>query len=176
MLALIALAACGGGPKVRVDQDSHANFASYKTFSWMEHKPSDADPAKIATLSGQRVRASLETALKAKGLTLDESKPDVRVSYVFNVYQRPKQGGMRIGIGAGGGSGNVAGGVGMSVPVGPNTESVGAMTIDIIDIARNSQVWTGSFESHVSSKGPTDEDVQKLVDKILAKYPVNAAK
>ena len=172
-IAVVLLAGCASAPKARVDQDSRANFAGYKTYGWLE--PKQADPAeakaKVRTLSTQRVRTALSTALQSKGYTLDESRPDVRVSSVLNIYDRPKQSGMRIGLGAGGGSGNVGGGLGMSLPVGKRTETAGAMTIDVIDVSRNAQVWTGSYEMVMSGKDTTDADVQKMVDIILAKYP-----
>lgn len=175
VMMVTLLAACTGAPKARVDQDSHANFANYKTFAWLEPKPAEASESKVQvdTLASQRARASVLVALQAKGYTLDEPHPDVRVSYVFNVYERPKQSGMRIGLGAGGGSGNVAGGVGVSLPVGKRTETVAAMTVDVFDASRNAPVWHGSSEMIVSDEGATDADAQKLTDTILAKYPTS---
>jgi hypothetical protein len=78
---------------------------------------------------------------------------------------------MRIGLGAGGGSGNVGGGVGLSLPVGKRNESVATLTVDVVDVARNAQVWTGSYESVLKEKDATDADIQKLVDTIVSKYP-----
>ncbi len=172
--AAVALAACSNPPKARVDQDSHANFSGYKTFGWLVPKQEGAkeEKAKIGTLVSERVHASLTATLQSKGLTRDDSEPDVRVSYVLNVYERPKQSGMRIGLGAGGGSGNVGGGVGLSLPVGKRNESVAAMTVDVVEVARNTQVWTGSHEIVIKEKDASDTEIQKLVDTILAKYPV----
>jgi hypothetical protein len=165
---------CSSPPKARIDKDSQADFASYKTYGWMDAKPAGAaEPAQVSTLSTTRVRAAISKTMQAKGYTLDEAHPDVRVSYAFHIYQRPKESGMRIGLGAGGGSGNVAGGVGVSVPVGKSTESRGAMSLDFVDVARNAQVWTGSYDMRVSDKETKDTEIQKLVDTILAKYPVH---
>ena len=171
LMALTLFAACSSSPKVRVDQDSHVNFSNYKTFAWIEAKPSDAGAAVGATLASQRARTSITAALQAKGYTLDEAHPDVRVSYALNVYERPKQSGMSIGLGAGGGSGNVGGGVGVSLPVGKRKETVAAMTVNVIDAARNEQVWVGSHEVILPRNNATDADVTTLVDAITAKYP-----
>lgn len=172
-MTLALLAACSGAPKVRVDQDSHVNFSNYKTFAWVEAKPADPDAkAEVGTLASQRARVSIAAALQAKGYALDEAHPDVRVSYVFNVYERPKQSGMRIGLGAGGVSGNVGGGVGVSLPVGKRNETVASMTVNVIDASRNEQVWVGSYEIVLLRNVATDADVTTLVDAILAKYPV----
>lgn len=192
--AVGALSGCSNAPKVRSDQDSRADFASYKTFAWLDAKQSAPPPSDVKKLNetaeaqakrqeqtaasnslmSRRARTALVNALQAKGLTLDEAKPDVRVSHLLHVYDRPRQSGMRIGLGVGGGSGNVGGGAGLSLPVGKRTETVAAMTIDIVDVSRNSQVWTGSFETVIKEQTATDADVQNLVDKILTKYPVGS--
>jgi hypothetical protein len=167
ILLLALLASCSSAPKVRVDKDSHADFASYKTFSWQE----PADPRRTSTLVGQRVKDAIISALQSKGQQLSEAQADVRVSYVLNVYERPKQSGMRIGFGVGGGGPNGGAAVGASVPVGKNTEIAAAMTIDIIDAKRNAQVWTGSYETIVTHLDITDTEANTLVSTILAKYP-----
>ncbi len=192
LLAAVTLlfTACSTPTKVRVDKDDAVNFANYKTFAWLapqkespkgEVKPlagKDAKPAatpEINSLTESRVRAAVIAALQAKGYTLNEAAPDFRVSYVLNVYERPKDSGMRIGLGAGGGSGRVGGGVGLSIPIGKRTNLMGAMTIDIVDAARNAQVWTGSFEDKVEEGGVGDASAQKLVAKILARFPTDTA-
>lgn len=166
-MALALFAACSSSPKVRVDQDSHAKFSNYKSFAWVDAQ------AEAGTLAGQRARGSITVALQAKGYALDEAHPDVRVSYVLNVYERPKQSGMRIGLGAGGASGNVGGGVGVSLPVGKRNETAAAMTVNVIDASRNEQVWVGSYEMILLRNVATDADVTTLVDAIMAKYPVS---
>lgn len=163
---LVCVASCSSGPKVRVDRDSHTDFASYKTFSWQD--PSENH--RTSTLVGERVKGAIVGALQSKGYKLTDS-PDFRVSYVLNVYERPKQSGVRLGVGAGGSSGNVGGGVGLSIPLGKRTEIAGTMTIDIIDAKRNAQVWTGSYDTIVSNLDITDADASNLVATILAKYP-----
>jgi hypothetical protein len=170
----ILLSACASQPKVRVDQDANTNFGSYKTFAWFSMEVKEGAPA-VDPLSGQRIRSAVSDALQAKGYTLAEANPDFRVSYVLHVYERPKESGMRIGVGAGGGSGNVGGGVGLSIPVGKRNESVAALTVDIIDAARNAQVWTASYEEKLKDKDVSDAEAQTLVSTVLAKYPARAA-
>lgn len=195
-ITILALASCASAPKVRVDQDRTVNFAGFKTFGWLEPASEPAPEAKPApiggekpgekpaeepvkhetsSLSAQRMRAAVIAAMQAKGYTLDETQPDVRVSYVLNVYERPKDSGMRIGIGAGGSSGHVGGGVGLSIPVGKRTELIGAMTVDIVDPKRKAQIWTGSFESNVEPGEISEDTAQRLVNTILDKYPSRGA-
>jgi hypothetical protein len=168
---LALLSACASAPKVRVDQDANTNFAAYKTFGWfVMEKKEGAQP--LDSLQSQRVRAAVLSAMQAKGYELDEANPNFKISYVLHVYERPKESGMRIGVGAGGGSGNVGGGVGLSVPVGKRNESVAALTLDIVDAARNAQVWTAAYELPLKDKDLSDAEAKKLVDTVLAKYPV----
>jgi hypothetical protein len=172
VMIVALLSACTSAPKVHVDQDSHVSFSNYRTFAWLEPKPADAGGAEVpVTLASRRMRESVAAALQTKGYTLDEVHPDVRVSYVLNVYERPKQSGMSIGLGAGSGSGNVAGGVGVSLPLGKRHETVASMTVNVIDATRKEQVWVGSSELILKGKDATDADVQTLTDTILTKYP-----
>jgi len=167
---LVLIAGCATPPKVRVDKDSHTDFASYKTFAWFESTAA-IEPQKTSTLVGERVRAAVIAALQSKGYVLSEVQPDFRVSYLLNAYERPRESGMRLGLGAAGSSGNVGGGVGVSIPLGKRTEIAAAMTLDIIDGKRNAQVWTGTYETVVSDVDIKDTDANLLVAAILAKFP-----
>jgi Domain of unknown function (DUF4136) len=53
---------------------------------------------------------------------------------------------------------------------------MGTMTIDIIDAARNAQVWTGTYEQKVKDAGMSDEEANKLVTTILSRFPGDAPK
>jgi Domain of unknown function (DUF4136) len=181
LAAALLLAACTSAPKVRVDKDSSVNFAAYKTYAWLAsdgpaaaaETPPGATPAppRMNSLTDNRVRNAVAAALQAKGYVFDETHPDFRVGYTLNVYERPKESGVRIGLGAGGGGGNMAGGVGLSVPVGSTTEKMGTLIIDIIDSAKNAQVWTASYEQKVPAEGMSDKDANTVVSTILARFP-----
>jgi len=194
--SLVAVAllctACTTTPKVRVDKDATMNFSNYKSFTWFV-PPTDtlkAEPQPIAaaaelksnaksavdTITENRVRAVLIGVLQSKGYQLNEATPDFRVSYMLSVYERPKKSGVSLGVGAGGGSGHVSGGVGLSIPLGKRTNTMVTMTIDIIDTARNAQVWTGSYEERMPVGPLSDADANKLVTTILARFPTDASK
>jgi hypothetical protein len=123
-----------------------------------------------------RVHNAVIAALQAQGYSLNEASPDFRVSYSLNVYEKQKDSGMRIGLGAGGGGGNMSGGVGVSIPVGATKNTMGTMTIDIVDAARNAQVWTGTYERKVESEGLSDETANKIVTTILSRFPTDSKK
>jgi hypothetical protein len=185
LTACLLLAACASPPKVHVDKDSSVNFAGYKTFALLgpqaspppgAGQPHKSAPPESNSIAENRMRAAVIAALQTKGYSLNEVSPDFRVSYIFNTYESHKDSGMRIGLGAGGGGGHMAGGVGVSVPVGATKNTMGAMTIDIIDGTRNAQVWTGSYEQKVPQAGMSDDAAKKLVDTILARFPGDTPK
>jgi hypothetical protein len=192
-VATALLTACTTPSPVRVDRDPAVDLSQYQTFAWFT-PPADAKPATPpsstnksenkgelgpatpdTTLQENRLRAAIAAALQAKGYRQDDSKPDFHISYAFNVFQKPKNSGFSIGVGAGGGSGNVSGGVGVSLPLGKRTNLIGALTLDVIDTARNTQVWTATYQSKVSD--PLDDaTARQLADTILEKYPPAAHK
>ena len=60
---LLALAGCATTPRVNYDADPAANFASYRSYSWASiNVPQGMNP-----LLFQRVKASIDTALAARG-------------------------------------------------------------------------------------------------------------
>jgi hypothetical protein len=167
---LVALAACESAPKVRVDKDANTNFAAYKTFGWFATEAKEgAQP--LDSLVSQRVRGAILATMQSKGYVLDEANPNFQISYVLHIHERPKDSGMRIGVGAGGGTGNAGGSVGLSIPVGKRTETVAALTLDIVDPMRKAQVWTAAYQLPLKQQDLSDEEAKKLVDTVLEKYP-----
>ena len=190
---LLAVAACSTPSKVRVDKDASANFAGYKTFVWFsvpgdataESKPAEAAdaqkqpaepqaPKPVDSITQNRVRDAISSTLQGKGYSLVEGNADFKVSYALSVFDRPKKSGVSIGVGAGGGSGNVSGGVGMSIPIGKRTETAAVMTIDIIDAARNSQVWTGTYDQRLRGDVLSEVEANEIVNTILARFPADS--
>lgn len=187
-LAALLLAGCANEPKVRVDQDANVDIGAYRTFAWHSlpkeaprvDAPADssaesqaAQEAKppAASMVDQRVQAAIIAALQTKGYVYDASAPDFRVNYVLNTAERAKRSGMSLGLGAGGGSGHFGGGVGLSIPIGKRTNTVGGLSIDIVDAKRNAQVWTGFHESALKGDVLSDADAAKLANTILEKFP-----
>lgn len=175
LLLIAMLSGCASTSKVHVDQDSKVSFANYRSYGWTEPAAVEGETAPALTLDAQRVRAAVGAVLQAKGYVPDQDHPDVRISYVLKVYERPKQSGMSIGMGAGGGSGGVGGGLGVSLPLGKRVETAASLTVNVIDAARHEQVWVGASEVVLKNKDKVaaDADVQKLVDEIMVKYPAS---
>lgn len=168
--ALLVLAGCATTTpsNVRVDKGD-TDLAKCRTFAW---HPASAD---AASFTEQRVKAAALKRLEEKGYTLSTDKPDCRITYVLATQERPKPK-PSVGVGAGGGSGGVRGGIGVSLPIGRHKEQVGTFTLDVVDVAQNAQVWSGSVDVAYQAGEVSEEDAAEAVQVILAKYPDRAAK
>jgi len=134
------------------------------TFAW--HAPSN-DPA---SLTAQRIQRIALSELQKKGYGTEQAAADCKVSYAFSSYElaKPKP---SVGVGAVGGNGGMSGGVGISVPLGHHPSQRATLSLDVIDAASNSQVWSGTLEANLEKSEPSEEEVQTMVEKILARYP-----
>lgn len=167
--ALLALTGCATpGPDVRVDKGD-TDLAKCRTFDW---HPASSD---AASFTEQRVRAAALKQLQEKGYSLATEKPDCRVTYVLSTEERPKPK-PRVGVGAGGGSGGVRGGIGVSLPIGGHKTQIGTFTLDVVDVAQNAQIWSGTVDVSYRAGEMTEEDVAEAVRVILAEFPDRAAK
>jgi hypothetical protein len=153
---------------VRVDK-ADTDLSKCRTFDW---RPVSSD---AASFTDQRVRAAALKRLEEKGYTLSTDKPDCQVTYVLSTQDRPKPK-PSVGVGAGGGSGGMRGGIGVSVPIGRHKEQVGTFTLDVVDVAQNAQIWSGSVDVAVQAREVSDEEADQAVRVILEEFPDRAAK
>jgi hypothetical protein len=167
--ALLALSGCATqSSAVRVDK-ADADLSKCGTFDW--HQGS----ADAATLTDQRVRAAALKQLEGKGYTLSPDKPDCRIAYAISTENRPKPK-PSVGVGVGGGSGGMRGGIGVGLPIGGHKEQVGTFTLDIVDVAQNAQIWSGSVDVGIEAQQISDEEADEAVRVILEKFPDHASK
>jgi uncharacterized protein DUF4136 len=165
---LLALGGCvTPGSDVRVDK-ADVDLSKCRTFDW---RPSTSD---AASFTEQRVRAAALQQLQEKGYAISADKPDCQITYVLDTQDRPKPK-PSVGVGAGGGSGGVHGGVGVSLPIGRHKEQVGSFTLDVVDVAQQAQIWSGSLDVGFRAGEISEQDANEAVRTILAKFPDHAA-
>ncbi len=162
-LPLLVLAGCTGPAKVIVNA-APAALAQCTRFGW------DALEGQPASLLDQQVRNEALTVLAAKGYAIDDVDPDCRVGYAASDRARSRAT-PSVGIGAGGGSGHFGAGVGISLPVGGGSKVTTTLSIDIISVAQNAQIWNGTLDRALSPGNPSPEQVREAVQKILAEFP-----
>jgi hypothetical protein len=162
LLPALVLAGCASAPRLYVEAAPQP--AACSRFAWF--MPGD----EPETFVDQRMRAEVMQGLAAKGYIVDDPEPDCLVAYrlVTETRYRP---GPSVGVGMGGGSGRVGGGVGVNVPVGESSSASGRLSLDVIDAARNAQVWSGTLDKATRSAQPTVEEIRAAVAQILAAYP-----
>ena len=173
LLCLTAAVLASGGcathrADVRVDKGD-TDLGKCRTFDWR------AVSTDAATFTDQRVRAAALKHLEDKGYQLATDKPDCQVTYVLSTQDRPKPK-PSVGVGVGGGSGGARGGIGVSLPIGRHKEQIGTFTIDIIDVAQNAQIWSGSVDVGIQGRQISDEEADEAVRLILEKFPDRASK
>jgi hypothetical protein len=163
-IASIALGGCATtGSPVRVDK-GETDLAKCRTFDWLS-------PSKeAASFTEQRVRAAALQRLQEKGYTVAAENPDCRVTYVLSSYERAKPK-PSIGVGGVGGSGGVRGGIGVSLPIGKRNQRGGTFTIDVVDVAQNAQIWSGSIDASFDSEELNDDEAREAVRIVLAEFP-----
>jgi hypothetical protein len=170
LLGLTLLAGCTATApsRVRVDM-AESGLPKCQSFEWLP------TPQQPASFTEQRVKSEVMAQLKQKGYTEATEKGDCRITYVLDVHERPKNK-PSVGVGAGGGSGGVGGGIGISLPIGKKNEQVGTFTIDIVDTAKNAQVWSGSVDASFMKAELNEDEAREVVATVLEKYPDREAK
>ena len=154
--------------KVRIDM-AESGVPNCQSFEWLP------TPQQPASFTEQRVKGEVMSRLKEKGYSEATEKGDCRVTYVLDITERPtnKPG---VGVGVGGGSGGVGGGIGITLPIGKRNEQAGTFTIDIVDAAKNAQVWSGSLDASFLKAELNEDEAREVVAKVLDKFPDRAPK
>jgi hypothetical protein len=161
---LMALGGCATtGSPVRVDKGD-TDLAKCRTFDWLQAS------SEAASFTEQRVRAAALKQLEEKGYTIASEKPDCRIAYVLSSYERSKPR-PRVGVGGAGGSGGVRGGIGVSLPIGRRDGRAGTFTLDVVDVAQNAQIWSGSIDASFGHEELSEDEAREAVRIVLAEFP-----
>jgi hypothetical protein len=173
LVLLFPVAGAIAAPKVRVDK-AEGPLPQCQTFAWI------ATPGDAMSLTEQRVRTEVMKTLQAKGYVEladkggSADKADCRIAYHFSASAEQRKSGPSVGVGAGGGSGGIGGGIGINLPIGRKKVS-GPFTLDVVDGARNAQVWSGSMDIETKSAELSEDEAKSIVRKILDEYPDRTA-
>lgn len=183
MVCLWLATALSGCASVRVNQDYDvaSDFSQFQTFGWAsEAQPKTGDIRTDNPLLDARIRKAVEQALAGKGLRqVNNETPDFTAAYRLAVQSKIESSPVSIGVGTGFGIGSGSyGGIGVGTS---NVESYdeGLLIIDFTDTNNGDLIWRGTGSMRLarhSDPQKTTEDVNRLVDKILAQYPPKAKK
>jgi len=167
---LIALVpAMAAAQKTTYDFDKAATFSMYKSYAFKDGTPSGMP------LIDQRIVAALENELKTKGLTRNDTNPDVFVLYhvamdtqkdISAYSSGPMYGGY--GWGWGGGWG------GTTTDVRVRDIVVGTLAVDVVDASKKQIAWRGLGTKELdpgAKPEKRDKNIASAVTKIMKNYP-----
>lgn len=176
-LALVVLAACATGPRVRTDYDPGANFAQYRTWGW--YSPIAMEQSGYSSWISERIKANVQREMEARGYRYDAKSPDLKVNFQAVVQERSDVYSMPRSDIAWLYSYRARSYV--AVPFWYDETTVsryteGTLTVDLVDAARNRMVWTGDAIGRVVRRNPEQRaaDIDASVTAIFAKYPYSA--
>ena len=176
-LALVVLAACATGPRVRTDYDPGANFAQYRTWGW--YSPIAMEQSGYSSWISERIKANVQREMEARGYRYNAKSPDLKVNFQAVVQERSDVYTMPRSDIAWLYSYRARSYV--AVPVWYDEATVsryteGTLTVDLVDAAKNRMVWTGDAIGRVVRRNPEQRaaDIDASVAAIFAKYPYSA--
>lgn len=152
--------------KISVDWDHDVDFSTYKSYRYVQTEPVE-DP-----LMDERVVAALDSEIAKKGLTRDESNPDMVVTYHAN--HKETQAYVTDSFGYGGyGAGWRWGGMGMGTSTTRAiTHQKGTIVVDMYDAESKQMLFRGMATDTLSSKPKKNaEKINKAMTKLFKKYP-----
>jgi hypothetical protein len=156
-ILLLGISFIGGAAtlnaQVKTDYDHSANFASYKTYSWIKVQSGDS-------LWDSRIQQDVDAQLAAKGWTKVDSNGDAAVSAFRSTQNQQSLQTFYDGFGGGGGRRwGGFGGTGMSTTTTEVTK-VGNVVVDVFDGRTQNLLWHGTDSQDLSSNA--DKNIQKL--------------
>lgn len=143
---------------VMTDYVRHANFSSYKTYSWGRVVTPDS-------MWSQRIKSAVDGQLAAKGWKEVESGGDVVINAFGGAHAEQDvhvTGDFVREFGGGFGDAWAS----------KSTYAVGALVIEMVDASSKNMVWRGASTDTLSAKSDKDtKRMDKEVEKMFKKFP-----
>ena len=148
---------------VKTDYDHGADFAHYKTYSWLRVDAADS-------LWTDRIKQAVDQQLSEKNLTRVDAGGDISITAMGRVRQQQTYETFYNGLG-GGWRWRGFGGLGETSTAVEETP-VGSLAVDMFDASTKKLVWRGTATDTLSNK--PDKDTKKLdneVANMFKKFP-----
>ena len=171
MLALAALmSGCASGPTIISNSDPSTDFMSLRTFDFIQ--PLSTDSGNVRSLLSTHMIAATTNGLEKRGWRQEQNNPDVLINFILETHEqiRTRQSSASVGMHRGGRYGTWGGT--MSTPTIEQTTQ-GALSIDMIDPARNQLIWEGTATNRVTDniRQNQEEAVHSFIAAIFAEFP-----
>jgi len=171
LAAFLLMAACAYGQDVHYNYDRSANFATYKTYRWVEI-PGGAVPDRLID---RAIKQAADEQLAQKGLAEVEANADLYIGYqvVINLEKSVDLWSTSIGPGGWDGWGD------RSVRGQTSTVPVGILLVDLYDAGKKQLVWRGDAVKTIDLKTDPDKNyknLQKVMARLFKNYPPKPSK
>ncbi|MDH3196696.1 MAG: DUF4136 domain-containing protein [Candidatus Krumholzibacteria bacterium] len=153
------------------DWDKDADFATYRTYAWVNVPTTAVGDAQAArrtnALLDKRIKSAVDAEMKTKGFSVDTASPDLLVVYHVGVQDKVNvtDWGYRYSY-------DYYGWGGRNIDVYQYTE--GTLILDLIDAQTKELVWRGSAMATLEdnpSPEKAEARLQQAVQGIMANYP-----
>ncbi len=182
VLVLAAAVAGCSSMEISYDYDPKANFASLKSYAWLnEPQKATGDPRIDGnTILESRIHEAVDSAFAARGIRKVASDPDFLIAYHVSLDKQRSVQTLNSYYGYGPGWGY---GYGAAYRPGywagaPETYvyeyEEGTLLLDIVDPNDKSLIWRGSAQDEVHFKSTPEKDQTQLneaVQKMLENFP-----
>ncbi len=166
ILLLGSLLACASKPVVERSFDWKVDFASYRSWFWLDGKPALVDAMLGDDVTDQLIRRAVAEELDVKGLMAKADEPDLLVKYTTRFQEAVAA---------------TPGSLGYSYQwrwtqkaQGPGEQqsySKGTLIIDLIDRKTGALVWQGRGSGAITDERDAQGKIRMAVKDILAQYP-----
>lgn len=168
------LAGCATGPRLFVNADPGASFATYRTYNFV--KPLDTDHDSYSSILSQYLRTAAAREMDSRGYRQSDN-PDLLIN--FHVQTQDKiQGTSTPVMPFGGYYGYRSGyyGVWGGYEDYVTTYTEGTLTLDIVDAARKQLVWEGTAVGRVTNEDRANLQpvINGVIGQLFGKYPYRA--
>src|SRR5262245_21928498 len=149
------------------DYDDKVNFSQYKTWGWKD------DGSIKDDLVARRIQSAVATQLATKGLTRNDSDPDLWVAVHGRMSKQTQITQYNTGWGYGwgwyghGGAGGISTATVQEIPV-------GTLVVDLVDTKRKEMVWRGTASDTLNpERSPQEKEkaLNEALAKLFEKYP-----
>ncbi|MDQ8194413.1 DUF4136 domain-containing protein [Coraliomargarita sp. SDUM461004] len=170
LLATLLLAGCVSPTTVDYDRASAAKISNYQCFVIDSRETrSNYQDIVLSPIVDRRIEQAISRTLQAKGMQQDCPEPDFRIT--FNTITKTKTEVNDLGVGPTPFRRYPYYGYGRFSQLDINQYEEGTFIIDIIDQASKELVWRGTYTKRLGWSAPNDEEVQMIVEEILASFP-----
>lgn len=173
---MVVLASCSS-LKVSSDFDSSIDFAQYKTYKIMHFADENAIKNKqfnIDDINRKRIEGNLTSEVEGRGYTQSET-PDVYFLYAVDIDMQTTYSAHSSYMGGGhyGYRGRGMGGMGSShTDVQKHEYAMGRLRVAMVDVKSDELLWVGSANQEVKGKKNKDEQVAKIIARIMQEHPI----